>query len=245
VTSFPARIYRSIHVAIRSLAWRDPAVYVAIRLPGTTVSPFMARNVSSLRGLSRHRWFELLAGKQLRSMDVAIPLAGKEYRDTLQRCMAQGTAREVAMAIDSYTLKELQALTGVPTRTLRDWVQRKLLPRPTGKGRGSRYGSSHVLRAKYLRLLTSQGLSPRQARAKLVQSSEDQMAARLASPQGPSGPSTEPLPPPAPNYPSTQWESINVMNGMVILLDLSKGPGLRRVANEIYSHYAIAGSMSL
>jgi hypothetical protein len=46
------------------------------------------------------------------------------------------------MAIDSYTLKELQALTDVPAGTLRDWVQRKFLPRPTGRGRGSRYGYS-------------------------------------------------------------------------------------------------------
>lgn len=42
------------------------------------------------------------------------------------------------------TSRELAARFGVSRRTIHDWIQRGIIPRPRGYGRWARYGVEHV-----------------------------------------------------------------------------------------------------
>lgn len=66
------------------------------------------------------------------------------------------------------------------------------------------------------------------------------MVAMLPRPRGPQlTPEGLPEPPPAPSYPATTWEVVALMEGLVLMINSSKAPGLRRVADDIYRHYAV------
>ena len=45
---------------------------------------------------------------------------------------------------DRYTIDDLTRMTGVTRRTVRFYVQRGLIPPPTGRGRGRHYGEEHL-----------------------------------------------------------------------------------------------------
>jgi DNA-binding transcriptional MerR regulator len=139
----------------------------------------------------------------------------------------------------TYGMRELQGLVGVQPRTLRHWVKKRLLPKPVGRGRGARYTQGHVLRAKVIRQLRAKGLSLGAIRTKLEALSEEQLVVLLPREQ-PNGLTGEgmPGPPPATTYPFVSWEVVTLMDGLVLLVNGSKAPGLRRVVDDIYRHYA-------
>lgn len=57
------------------------------------------------------------------------------------------------------TLAELSARVGVPVRTIRDYQQRGLLPRPEMRGRQGIYSRDHVQRLEVIAALKKMGLS--------------------------------------------------------------------------------------
>ena len=142
------------------------------------------------------------------------------------------------MAGKTYGIRELQGLAGVQARTLRHWIRQRLLPKPLGVGRGARYTEQHVLRARAILHLRGQRRSLPAIRKQLGQLSDEQVLAML--------PRTSdkrltaeglPQPPPAPTYPSVTWEVVTLMEGLVLLVDSQRAPGLRRIADDIYRYY--------
>ncbi|HEX3777516.1 MAG TPA: MerR family transcriptional regulator [Polyangiaceae bacterium] len=132
-------------------------------------------------------------------------------------------------------MRELERAVGVQARTLRHWIRLKLLPKPLGRGRGARYMTTHVARANAIRRLRSERLSTPAIRARLTQLTEEQMAAM----RPPVAPDTEAPrePPPEPSYPFISWESITLIDGLVLLVSRSRGAAVRRIADEIYRYY--------
>lgn len=138
----------------------------------------------------------------------------------------------------TYSIRELQGLAGVRARTVRNWVRKKVLPKPMGSGRGARYTESHVLRAKVTRHLRARGVSLPAIRRQLDGLREDQLVA-LLPPTAPSTPAPDgvPAPPPAPNYPAVSWDVVTLMDGLVLLVNPSRGAAPRRIAADIYRYY--------
>ncbi len=142
------------------------------------------------------------------------------------------------MAAKHHSMRELQDMAGVQARTVRHWIRQKLIPKPLGRGRGARYTEQHVLLARVVQQLRAQRLSLRAIRTRLAQLTPEQMAAMLPKPRDARiAADGMPAPPPAPSYPSTSWEVVALMDGLVLLVNSSKAPGLRRIANEIYRYY--------
>jgi len=140
----------------------------------------------------------------------------------------------------TYSMREVQGLAGVRARTLRHWVRKRVLPKPIGTGRGARYTEGHVLRAKFSRELRNQGMSLPAIRARLEGLAEDQLRA-LVPPATPATPSADgvPPPPPEPSYPAVSWEVVGLMDGLVLLVNPSRGAALRRIAADIYRYYGV------
>jgi len=57
-----------------------------------------------------------------------------------------------------YTIQELSELTGFSRRTIRYYIQERLLDSPAGRGRGGFYYDSHVQRLSKIRELQNRGL---------------------------------------------------------------------------------------
>lgn len=77
-----------------------------------------------------------------------------------------------------YTVDELALATRLPSRTIRFYQSKRVLPRPTRRGRVALYDERHVERLHLIGKLKDRGLSLRAVRHLLRQDSED---ARLLS----------------------------------------------------------------
>ena len=55
----------------------------------------------------------------------------------------------------------------------------------------------------------------------------------------PTTPDGVPLPPAAATYPFTTWELVYLMDGLSLMVNPSLGPLVRRIADDIFRHYAI------
>jgi DNA-binding transcriptional MerR regulator len=151
----------------------------------------------------------------------------------------------------TYSIQALQAQSGVSARTLRHWVREKVLPKPFGRGRGARYDDRHVLRARVIHRLRATRLSLPAIRARIDKLSEPELLALVAPepsatttiavpapvPAQQSPAEAAPSPPPAPTYPSSAWEVVELMDGLLLMVAGSKGPALRRIADDIYRYY--------
>lgn len=60
--------------------------------------------------------------------------------------------------LKKYSIEELARLTGVTRRTVHFYVQRGLIPRPLGIGRGKHYTDEHVERILRIQALKREGL---------------------------------------------------------------------------------------
>ena len=136
----------------------------------------------------------------------------------------------------TFTMPQLEQLTGVQARTLRHWIRKRLMPKPLGRGRGARYTQDHVLRAGAIRHLRSERASLNAIRNTLSQLNDEQIAALQPRANAPAA-DMIPEPPPEPSYPFQTWEVVTLMDGLVLLVSSGKGPALRRVANEIHRYY--------
>ena len=59
----------------------------------------------------------------------------------------------------TFKLDELAQLTGLPVRTIRFYIQKELLYRPEGDGRGSHYTTDHLERLLEIKKLSGAGVS--------------------------------------------------------------------------------------
>src|SRR5580692_10877596 len=57
----------------------------------------------------------------------------------------------------AYTRQDLVRRSGLPDRTLRNYIARGLLPRPTGYGLAAEYGEEHMVRAVAIGRMRVQG----------------------------------------------------------------------------------------
>jgi DNA-binding transcriptional MerR regulator len=142
------------------------------------------------------------------------------------------------MASTTFYMRELAEQTGVLPRTLRHWIRKKLLPKPFGKGRAARYDAGHALRARVISQLRAQRRSLHAIRAMLEKSTDEQLQALLPPRRVAVTAEGIPIPPPPPSYPATAWEIVVLTDGLVLMVNTTKGPLLRRVAAEIYRHYS-------
>jgi DNA-binding transcriptional MerR regulator len=138
-----------------------------------------------------------------------------------------------------FTIQELTAKTGVPARTLRHWIREKLVPKPNGRGRGARYDERHLIRTRVVQHLRAT-MSLRAIRSQIAAVSDEELA-KLVPPVRAMTPEGLPAPPPAPTYPSTLWEVVHLMDGLVLMVNPTK-PVVRRIADEIYRYYGGLGS---
>lgn len=144
------------------------------------------------------------------------------------------------MASQQYSAREIEARTGVNARTLRYWIQRRLLSPPRGRGRAAYYTENQLMRVRVIHHLRKSGMPLHAIRARLAGASEEQLRALLPPPPPrQSSPETPPPPPPAPNYPAVPWESVTLVEGLVLMVRADV-PALRRLASAIYSHYGPA-----
>lgn len=141
----------------------------------------------------------------------------------------------------TYSMQSLQTASAVPARTLRSWVRAGVLARPHGSGRGARYDESHLLRARVARQLRTERLSLRAIRKRMSGLSDADLRALLPTRTGAPSPDAVPAPPAPPRYPSTTWETVRLMDGLVLMVDAGRGMLLRRVADDIYRHYGVPG----
>jgi DNA-binding transcriptional MerR regulator len=87
------------------------------------------------------------------------------------RPAAAGALRRAAGA-GQYTVDELAAATGMPSRTIRFYQSAGVLPRPARRGRLALYAERHVERLRLIGELQGRGLSLRAVRDLLEQDSE-------------------------------------------------------------------------
>jgi len=146
------------------------------------------------------------------------------------------------MAAGTYTASELVTLTGVPVRTLRHWVNRKVVPKPIGRGRGARYDERHLLCVRVAQHLRKSGSSLRAIRPRIAGASDAELRALLPPAPRPTTPEGLPVPPAPPSYPFVSWEVIGLVDGLILMVNPAKGPLLRRIADDIYRHYGAARS---
>lgn len=141
------------------------------------------------------------------------------------------------MATPPYSIQVLQAESGIPARTLREWIRRRLLPKPSGRGRAARYDDRHLVRARVVQHLRIRDESLAAIRARIAALSEQQLLSLLPPAPRPTTPEGVPLPPPAPTYPSISWEVVHLMDGISLMVNPNRGPAVRRIADEIYRYY--------
>lgn len=144
----------------------------------------------------------------------------------------------------SFTIETLEQQSGVSARTLRHWIRQKLLPKPMGKGRAARYDDRHLVRAVVARQLRSTKLSLPAIRTRLASMSESELLALTQRQARAAAASADgvPAPPPAPSYPSTPWEVVELSDGLVLMVSTTKGPLVRRIADDIYRYYGSPAS---
>jgi DNA-binding transcriptional MerR regulator len=122
-----------------------------------------------------------------------------------------------------YSADELAALSGLPRRTIRYYIQLGLLDRPIGETRAAHYGWQHLSRLLRIRELTEQG------------NSLDQIGQLLSAPQA-----TTAAAAPTPGTISIQSQ-VHLAPGLSLLIDSSVADlspeQLRALARDVLSAY--------
>lgn len=139
------------------------------------------------------------------------------------------------MAERSYSLDELAAESGVNARTLRSWVTSKVLPKPIGQGRGARYSANHLLRARVIAQLRQRGDSLQEIRSRIGPLTPTQLHALIMPPREGATPQT----PSAPTYPFVNWQMVQLMPGLALMVQPKSSAAIQRIANEIYQQYSV------
>lgn len=168
------------------------------------------------------------------------------------------------MSRSGYSLMELVRAAGVTERTVRYYVERRVMPGPELRGLHTTYTDEHLLRLRVIRHLREverlrlevirkriAGLSAAELRALLPPGERGpepeqkalQPAAPAASPQAsaPAAGATQGRAPAAgaTPYPAERWERIVLVPGLEIHVRADCGPLLQRLAREIHAQYGV------
>ncbi len=150
-----------------------------------------------------------------------------------------------------YTIRDVVARTGVNPITLRSWIRHGVVPKASGRARGTRYREEHVLRILAVQELRAKGYSLGQVAHRVWRMTDEQfaqVAARRGDASGSTsatdagaasaGESTSPRPAP-PTYAYRALEWVALMPGLSLIVDPGGGEVLRRVADEIARNYSL------
>jgi len=134
-------------------------------------------------------------------------------------------------------LAQLAAQTGLGARTLRHWMALGVLPKPSGRGRGAHYDRRHLLLARAAMVLRVTERSMDKVRARLSMMGERELLELVPALQNPA--ERVPTPPREPSYPFRAYEVVQLLDGLTLLVDPSRGPVVRRIADDIHRHYGL------
>lgn len=84
-----------------------------------------------------------------------------------------------------YDISELADRAGTTVRTIRYYLQRGLLPSPTGPGSGARYGPGHLARLRLIRGLQREHLPLAEIRRRIAGLDDAEVEALVEPSQGP------------------------------------------------------------
>jgi DNA-binding transcriptional MerR regulator len=139
----------------------------------------------------------------------------------------------------TYDMRTLAREVAVPARTIRHWIHERVLTAPLGKGRAARYDQRHLLRARVIAHMRGQRASLKQINKRIRDLSEVELKELLPKPAGSVGPDGVPLEPEEPSYPFYRWEVIELMDGLLLMVDPAKGAVYRKIAGDIFRHYGV------
>ena len=145
------------------------------------------------------------------------------------------------------TVRDVTARTGINPITLRSWIHAAVIPRGSGRARGTRYTETHVL----IRRMTDEELASfvrlpvatTPASASSSGGSEAPSPSTAAPAASAASPSAVVAKTPAVEAADTyafrplQW--VPLLPGITLLVDPDAGELVQRIAREIASHYAV------
>ena len=148
------------------------------------------------------------------------------------------TTSPAAITPPGPSLTELAAGTGVSARTIRTWIKRGLLPPPEPHGPATRYTADHRRRVLAILKLRARNMRLPAIARHLAKASREELAALGADPTAAlAQPAAVPPPPAAPAYVAESWEHIVLWPGLELHVRAGAGPVLRRIAQDIVTHY--------
>lgn len=124
------------------------------------------------------------------------------------------------------TMHELNARTGTSKRKIYDWIRSGLLPAPTRGGKGARYDDAFVERVMTILRLRHERVSVDEIRRRLTDPPAKPVEAAPLIPVSAAG-----------GLPSEQWERLVLLPGLELSYRTDGGPGLRRLAAEIWKQF--------
>jgi DNA-binding transcriptional MerR regulator len=140
----------------------------------------------------------------------------------------------------SYTIAEVAAAAGVAPRTIRHWVRERLLPAPPFRGAATTYDRERFVRARAIARWRAQGLRLRAIRQRLAATPLAELERLVAPTPSPDAPR---VPPPPPTYPAEAWERVVLLPGLELHVRPDASLALRRIAQDIYTHYGPPGAV--
>jgi len=132
------------------------------------------------------------------------------------------------VAEDRYGIAELAELGGVSRRTVRYYIQERLLPPPLGVGRGRHYGQDHLDRLVAVKAMQEKGASLGEIRRVL--------SGGRPAPGGP-----------VPHVPRTPWMRLSLMPGLELHVSSAlrlPAPGrLEELAETCRGYFRLEGGV--
>jgi hypothetical protein len=172
----------------------------------------------------------------------------------MSRVSAHGAAR--CRPVTTYTMDELVSASGVPERTIRQYVGEGFLPRAEYRGKDTVYGDFHLLGLRAILKLREQGVWRVSAlRVRMAALPPDALRefvegappAPAPAPSPPPEPEPAMSPVPAPTEPPAfaplgeRWTHVPLLPGMVLLVRDDAPELVTRLAAEIRERYALGG----
>jgi len=142
-----------------------------------------------------------------------------------------------------YSMLDLEQRVGVPSRTLRFWIRKRLIGKPLGYGRGARYTEEHLQRATLVQRLRAQ----RQPLGRIANQIKALTAAEVAAQLG----SVDPAPTTASivlrpdpysvlaarTKPPIEWHMRLLETGVVLMVNAAAPPDVQYRAEQVYLSY--------
>ena len=142
-------------------------------------------------------------------------------------------------APEGLTARDLAQQLGVSRDTIFTWTERGLLPPVAFHGTATRYGATHLLRAKVIAKLRRDGVAYDDI-APALAVSDDELLRRDAPPPPPAAP-VVPVAEPTPTPATPLWQRIELIPGLELHVVSPASEFVRRTADEVIARYRAAG----